>query len=55
MRIKDFSKIKIDLEKIKSENNLKSYFLKEIEEIKKENNYSAEEIEKAIEIGIQAI
>lgn len=55
LKIKDFSKIKIDLEKIKKENNLKSYFLNEIEKIKKENNYSEEQIEKAIEIGLQEI
>lgn len=55
LKIKDFSQIKIDFEKIKGENNLKSYFIQEMEKIKKENNYSEEEIKKAIEIGIQAI
>ena len=55
LKIKDTSKIKIDFEKIKKENNLKSYFLQEIEKIKKENNYTEEEIEKAIEIGLQSI
>ena len=55
LKIKDLSKIKINLEKIKNENNLKSYFLNEIEKIKNENNYSEEEIEKAIEIGLQSI
>ena len=55
LKIKDLSKIKIDLSKIKNENNLKSYFLNEIEKIKRENNYSEEEIEKAIEIGLQSI
>ena len=55
LKIKDFSKIKIDLNKMKEENNLKSYFLKEIIELQKENNYTNEEIENAVQIGIQAI
>ena len=55
LKIKDFTKLNFDLEKIKKENNLKSYFIKEIEKIKKENNYSDEEIESAIEIGLQAL
>lgn len=55
LKIKDFTKLNFDLEKIKKENNLKSYFIKEIEKIKKENNYTDEEIENAIEIGLQAL
>ena len=55
LKIKDFSQIKIDFEKIKNENNLRSYFIQEMEKIKSENKYSEEEIKKAIEIGIQAI
>lgn len=55
LKIKDFTKLNFDLEKIKKENNLKSYFIKEIEKIKKENNYTDEEIESAIEIGLQAL
>ena len=55
IKIKDFTKLNFDLEKIKKENNLKSYFIKEIEKIKKENNYTDEEIESAVEIGLQAL
>ena len=55
LKIKDFTKLNFDLEKIKKENNLKSYFIKEIEKIKKENNYTDEEIESAVEIGLQAL
>ena len=55
LKIKDLSKVKIDLNKIKEENNLKSYFIKEILELQKENNYTDKEIENAIQIGLQAI
>ena len=54
-RIKDLSKIELDLNKIKEENNLKSFFIKEVLEMQKENNYTDEEIENAIQIGLQAI
>ena len=55
LKIKDFTKLNFNLEEIKKENNLKSYFIKEIEKIKKENNYTDEEIESAVEIGLQAL
>lgn len=55
LKIKDLSKIKLDLNKIKEENNLKSFFIKEILEMQKENNYTDEEIENAIQIGLNAI
>ena len=55
LKIKDLSKVKIDLNKIKEENNLKSYFIKEMLELQKENNYTDKEIENAIQIGLQAI
>lgn len=48
-------KIELDLNKIKEENNLKSFFIKEVLEMQKENNYTDEEIENAIQIGLQAI
>lgn len=53
--MKDFTKLNFNLEEIKKENNLKSYFIKEIEKIKEENNCSDEEIKSAIEIGLQAL
>ena len=55
LKIKDFTKLNFNLEEIKKENNLKSYFIKEIEKIKEENNCSDEEIKSAIEIGLQAL
>ena len=55
LKIKDLSKIELDLNKIKEENNLKIFFIKEVLEMQKENNYTDEEIENAIQIGLQAI
>ena len=55
LKMKDFTKLNFNLEEIKKENNLKSYFIKEIEKIKEENNCSDEEIKSAIEIGLQAL
>ena len=55
LKIKDLSKIELDLNKIKEENNLKSFFIKEVLKMQKENNYTDEEIENAIQIGLQAI
>jgi len=55
LKIKDFTKLAFDIEKIEKENNLKSYFLKEINKLKEENNYSEEEIKQAIEIGLQIL
>lgn len=53
IKIKDESKIEIDLEKINEENNLRGYFIREILKMKNEEDYSEEEINKAIEIGLQ--
>lgn len=55
LKIKDKSKIAFDIEKIKKENNIKSYYLEEIEKISKEQNYTEEEIKQAIEIGLQIL
>jgi len=55
IKIKDETKIEIDLEKVKEENNLRGYFIKEILKMKDENNYTEEELNKAIEIGLEAI
>jgi len=44
-----------DIERIKKENNIKSYYLEEIEKIKEEKKYTEEEIKQAIEIGLQIL
>ena len=57
LKIKDFSKIKYDLEKIKEENNLKGFFVKNI--LEKIDTINTEEEKqkylKAIEIGLEAL
>lgn len=55
LKIKDNTKMAFDIEKIKKENNLKSYYLEEIERLKEENNYTEEELKTAIEIGLQIL
>ena len=55
LKIKDFTQTGFNLEKIKEENNLKSYFVDSIMELKESNNYSEEEIDMAIEIGLRAL
>jgi len=55
LKIKDQTKLAFNLEKIEKENNLKSYFLKEIMNLKKENEVSEEEIKQALEIGLQIL
>ena len=54
LKIKDETKLKIDLEKIKQENNLKSYFINEILKKNKEE-YKKEKKQKALEIGLQIL
>ena len=44
-----------DIERIKKENNIKSYYLEEIEKIKEEKKYTEEEIKQAIEIGLRIL
>jgi len=53
IKIKDETKIEINLDKINEENNLRGYFIREILKMKDENNYSEEEINNAIEMGLQ--
>lgn len=55
IKIKDETKLEIDINKIINENNLKGYFIREVLEMKQENNYSDEKIEKIIEIGLNAL
>ena len=55
LKIKDRTKIKYDLEKIAGENNLRGIFVREILKKLEEGEYTQEEIEKAIEIGLEAM
>ncbi len=55
LKIKDETKIEINIEKINEENNLKGYFIREILNMQKENNYTEEEINNAIRIGLDAL
>ena len=55
IKIKDETKIEINLEKLNKENNLKGYFIREILNMQKENNYTEEEINNAIEIGLELL
>ena len=55
LKIKDLTQIAYDLESICMENNLKGLFVKEILEKQKTGKYTDEEIEKAIEIGLNAM
>lgn len=55
IKVKDFTKINYNLEKLSKENNLRGFFVKEA--LKKLNSGEAteEEIEKAIEIGLDVM
>ena len=55
IKIKDESKIGLNIEEISKENNLRGYFVREVLEIQKNNNYSEEETSKIIEIGLNAL
>ncbi len=55
IKIKDKTKIKYDLEKIAKENSLKGIFVKELLEKIEQNPEEKEIIEKAIEIGLEAM
>lgn len=53
IKIKDNTKIDYNLEEIKNENNLRGIFVKKCLEKLATGNYKQEEIEKAIEIGLE--
>ena len=55
IKIKDKTKIKYDLEKIAEENSLKGIFVKKLLEKIKQNPEEKKIIEKAIEIGLEAM
>ena len=52
IKIKDKTRLEIDLEKISNQNNLKGIFVKELLEKIEQEPEKRELIEKAIEIGI---
>ena len=54
IKIKDKTKIKIDLEELAKQNNLKGLFVRELLEKIKQNPEEKEKIEKAIEIGLES-
>ena len=54
IKIKDETKLEINLEELSKQNNLKGIFVKNLLERLKENPEEKEKIEKAIEIGLDA-
>ena len=54
VKIKDNTKLDIDLESISEQNNLKGIFVKELLEEIQNHPEEKENIEKAIEIGLEA-
>ena len=55
IKIKDESKYPYDLEELSNQNNLKGYFIKEVQNMKRNNKYSDEKINKIIELGLNAL
>lgn len=55
VKIKDETKLGYNLEEICKENSLKGIFVKKLLELKNKDFYSIDEIEKAIEIGLQSM
>lgn len=55
LKIKDLTEIGYDLEELKKEHTLKGLFVKEVLKKLETGEYSKEEIEKAVEIGLNSI
>lgn len=55
LKIKDLSKLEFNLEKILEQNNLKSFFIQELLKEKSSSDFSDDDIEKALEIGLNAL
>ena len=55
IKIKNNTKLKIDIEKISKNNNLKGLFVKEILEELNKKNYNKELLEEALELGLNII
>ena len=55
LKIKDETKVQLDIKNISEQNNLKGYFVQELLKLKEEKDYSEEEIDNAIEIGLNSL
>lgn len=55
LKIKDSTKIDVDIEKIAAQKTLKGYFIKEVQNLYNRGLCSEEEYQKAIEIGLNAM
>ena len=55
IKIKNNTSLKIDLEKISKENNLKGLFVKEVLEELNRNNYDKKILERTLEIGLEIL
>ena len=55
LKLKDNTKIKYNLDELKNEKTLKGLFVKEMLKKLEDNIYSEEEINKAIEIGLNSL
>ena len=55
LKIKDLTKLNYDLEELSRENNLKGIFIRKVLERGERENLTQDEIEKIIEIGIEAM
>lgn len=55
LKIKDLTQTNININKILEQNNLKSFFVKELLSKQVDDNISEEDIKKAIELGLQAL
>ena len=55
LKIKDETRLKYNLEEIKNEKTLRGLFVKELLKKQEENIYSQEEINKALEIGLNSL
>ena len=55
LKIKDSTKLKFDIDKIKNEKTLKGLFVQEMLKPENTESYTEEEIQKAIEIGLNSL
>ena len=55
LKVKDMTKLNYDLHELSKENNLKGIFIRKVMERGERENLSDEEIEKIIEIGLDAM
>ena len=55
LKVKDNTTLKFNLDEIKNEKTLRGLFVKELLKKQEENIYSKDEIDKAIEIGLNSL